>query len=43
MFIGFGKSTTAKLIQKILTAQLSENELLHERKLGPPADYDGVA
>ena len=33
-FIGFRRLTIAKLTPKILTAQLIENELLHEKKRG---------
>lgn len=39
---GFKKSTITKFIQKILIARQIESELLHERNLGQPADYNGV-
>lgn len=40
---GFGKSTTAKLINEILTDMKIEAELFLEGNLDHPADYDGVA
>ncbi|MEQ2527771.1 hypothetical protein WMO40_13765 [Bacillaceae bacterium CLA-AA-H227] len=40
---GFGKSTTAKLINEILTENNIEVELFLEGNLDHPADYDGVS
>ncbi len=40
---GFGKSTTAKLVQDILTEMNVKCELFLEGNLDHPADYDGVA
>ncbi|KLA31523.1 hypothetical protein [Bacillus cereus] len=40
---GFGKSTTAKLINEILCQNKSEVELFLEGNLNHPADYDGVS
>lgn len=40
---GFGKSTTAKLINEILSQNKSEVELFLEGNLNHPADYDGVS
>src|SRR5574342_615839 len=40
---GSGKSTTAKLIQEILTEQNVKAELYMEGNLDHPADYEGVA
>jgi DNA polymerase III delta prime subunit len=40
---GFGKSTTAKLINEILCENNQEVELFLEGNLNHPADYDGVA
>lgn len=40
---GFGKSTTAKLINEILSQNKIEVELFLEGNLNHPADYDGVS
>ncbi|WP_242303753.1 hypothetical protein [Bacillus cereus group sp. BfR-BA-01350] len=40
---GFGKSTTAKLINEILNQNKIEVELFLEGNLNHPADYDGVS
>ncbi|MEC2299243.1 hypothetical protein P9H30_08400 [Bacillus cereus] len=40
---GFGKSTTAKLINEILIQNKIEVELFLEGNLNHPADYDGVS
>lgn len=40
---GFGKSTTAKLIEEILTEKNIQTELFLEGNLDHPADYDGVS
>ncbi|WP_242229485.1 hypothetical protein [Bacillus cereus group sp. BfR-BA-01329] len=40
---GFGKSTTAKLINEILSRNKIEVELFLEGNLNHPADYDGVS
>ena len=40
---GFGKSTTAKLINEILSQNRIEVELFLEGNLNHPADYDGVS
>ncbi|MDP4084007.1 MAG: hypothetical protein Q8934_05245 [Bacillota bacterium] len=40
---GFGKSTTAKLINEILTQNKIEVALFLEGNLNHPADYDGVS
>jgi hypothetical protein len=40
---GFGKSTTAKLIDEILRIHTKPAELILEGNLDHPADYDGVA
>ncbi|SCC37148.1 hypothetical protein [Bacillus wiedmannii] len=40
---GFGKSTTAKLINEILSQNKSEVELFLEGNLNHPVDYDGVS
>jgi hypothetical protein len=40
---GFGKSTTAKLIEEYLSENKIMNELILEGNLDHPADYDGVA
>lgn len=40
---GFGKSTTAKLINEVLIENGIETELFLEGNLDHPADYDGVA
>ncbi|MGQ7874918.1 hypothetical protein [Bacillus sp. 1A] len=40
---GFEKSTTAKLINEILSQNKSEVELFLEGNLNHPADYDGVS
>ncbi|CAM3974655.1 hypothetical protein BAQ48_18595 [Bacillus luti] len=40
---GFGKSTTAKLINEILSQNKIEVELFLEGNLKHPADYDGVS
>lgn len=40
---GFGKSTTAKLINEILCENNHEVELFLEGNIDHPADYDGVA
>ncbi|MEI4651011.1 hypothetical protein WAG28_24440 [Bacillus cereus] len=40
---GFGKSTTAKLINEILSQNKIEVELFSEGNLNHPADYDGVS
>ncbi|PFV70890.1 hypothetical protein COL05_27705 [Bacillus sp. AFS059628] len=40
---GFGKSTTAKLINEILSENKIEVELFLEGNLNHPADYDGVS
>ncbi|MES5955507.1 hypothetical protein QCI42_19210 [Bacillus fungorum] len=40
---GFGKSTTAKLINEILSQNKTEVELFLEGNLNHPADYDGVS
>lgn len=40
---GFGKSTTANLVNEILTQNNIEAELFLEGNLDHPADYDGVA
>ncbi|RTR26750.1 hypothetical protein EKG37_20815 [Robertmurraya yapensis] len=40
---GFGKSTTAKLLNEILTENNIEVELFLEGNLDHPADYDGVS
>ncbi|KMP95765.1 hypothetical protein [Bacillus cereus] len=40
---GFGKSTTAKLINEILSQNKIEVELFLEENLNHPADYDGVS
>jgi hypothetical protein len=40
---GFGKSTTAKLVNEILTEMDVDSELFFEGNLNHPADYEGVA
>ncbi|MGE6490041.1 hypothetical protein [Paenisporosarcina sp. NPDC076898] len=40
---GSGKSTTARLMQELLTAQHIQNELFSEGDLNHPADFEGVA